>query len=275
MPVPRSPRRVSSRQNAVVSRIRDLVRDGSGSAAVLEGVSLIREAARALWPVELIAVTERAAEDLDVRALMNDLPAEVDRVIATGPVMAAMSPARTASGCLAVTGIRGTSLEDAFATAPQLIVCAVNVQDPGNLGAIIRVAEAAGATGVLACGTSADPFGWKALRGSMGSAFRLPVVPRMLTAAALGAARAAGCRLVAATLTGEPPDQVSFTGPTALFMGAEGQGLPDEVLTACQARTAVPMTPPVESLNVAVATGIILYEARRQRIHAHAVRTVR
>lgn len=275
MPSPRSPRRISSRQNPVVARIRDLVRDRSDSAAVLEGQSLIREAARAGWPIELIAVTERTAEDPAVRALMNDLPVEVDRVIATGPVMAAMSPARTASGCVAVTGIRSISLDDAIGFTPQLIVCAVNVQDPGNLGAIIRVAEAAGATAVLACGTSADPFGWKALRGAMGSAFRLPVVPHVSRASAIAATRKAGCGLVATVLAGDAPDRVPFTGPTALFVGAEGQGLPDDLVAECDARTAVPMTPPVESLNVAVATGIILYEARRQRNHAHAIRTVR
>jgi TrmH family RNA methyltransferase len=189
--------------------------------------------------------------------------------------MAALSPARTASGCLAVTGIKPTALDDALVPAPQLIVCAVNVQDPGNVGAIVRVAEAAGATAVLACGTSANPFGWKALRGSMGSAFRLPVVAHVPTGSALTAARRSGCRLIATVLSGEPPDQLALTGPIALFVGAEGQGLPDDVLSACDDRIAVPMTAPVESLNVAVATGIILYEARRQRIHADAIRTVR
>jgi len=269
-----SPRRITSRQNPVVARIRDLVRVGSASSAVLEGLSLIHEAARARWPIELIAVTERTADDPDVRAIMNELPVEVDRVITTGPVMAALSPARTASGGLAGTGIRPATLDAAIATDPQLVVCAVNVQDPGNVGAIIRVAEAAGATAVLACGTSADPFGWKALRGSMGSAFRLPVVPHVAIASALAATSKAGCRLVAATLAGDAPDQMPLTGPIALFVGAEGQGLPDDVLSACDARIAVPMTPPVESLNVAVATGIILYEARRQR-NAHAIRTLR
>jgi TrmH family RNA methyltransferase len=274
MTVRSSPRRITSRQNPVVARVRDLVRVGSASSAVLEGLSLIREAVRARWPIELIAVTERTADDPDVRALVNDLPAEVDRLITTGPVMAALSPARTASGCLAVVGIKPATLDAAVAASPQLVVCPVNVQDPGNVGAIIRVAEAAGATAVLVCGTSADPFGWKALRGSMGSAFRLPVVPRVSIESALAATSKAGCRLVAAMLSGDAPDQMPLTGPVALFVGAEGQGLPDDVLSACDGRIAVPMTPPVESLNVAVATGIMLYEARRQR-NAHAIRTLR
>jgi TrmH family RNA methyltransferase len=274
MTVRSSPRRITSRQNPVVARVRDLVRVGSASSAVLEGLSLIREAVRARWPIELIAVTERTADDPDVRALVNDLPAEVDRLITTGPVMAALSPARTASGCLAVVGIKPATLDAAVAASPQLVVCPVNVQDPGNVGAIIRVAEAAGATAVLVCGTSADPFGWKALRGSMGSAFRLAVVPRVPIESALAATSKVGCRLIAAMLSGDAPDQMPLTGPIALFVGAEGQGLPDDVLSACDGRIAVPMTPPVESLNVAVATGIMLYEARRQR-NAHAIRTLR
>ena len=268
-------RRIDSRQNPLVTRVRELVRDGSASAAVLEGVSLVREAARANWPIEVIAVTEHTVDTPEVRAVLNDLPAGVDRVIASGPVMEALSPARSASGCLAVTGITSATLDAALVTDPRLIVSAVNVQDPGNLGAIIRVAEAAGATAVLACGTSANPFGWKALRGSMGSAFRLPVVPHVSVTSALAATRGSGCRLIATVVSGDPPDQLSLTGPIALFVGAEGQGLPDEVLSACTERIAVPMTPPVESLNVAVATGIILYEARRQRIQADAIRTVR
>ena len=90
------------------------------------------------------------------------------------------------------------------ATAP-LVVVAVDVQDPGNVGAIVRVAEAGGATGVIAAGASADPFGWKALRGSMGSALRLPVVRATDTADALADARRHGCRIVATVPRGGRP----------------------------------------------------------------------
>jgi TrmH family RNA methyltransferase len=141
----------------------------------------------------------------------------------------------------------------------------VDVQDPGNLGAIVRVAEAAGATAVLAAGASADPFGWKALRGSMGSAFRLPLARRITLEAALDRARAGRCQIVASVLSGTPLHAVDLSGPTCLFVGSEGRGLPAAVTSAADVRLAIPMERPVESLNVAVAAAVILYEARRQR----------
>ena len=146
-----------------------------------------------------------------------------------------------------------------------LVVVAVDVQDPGNLGAIVRAAEAAGATGVIASGASADPFGWKALRGAMGSTFRLPVlrVPDVDDGAArLPRARLAHHRHRARRDAGH---RVPLDEACAVLLGAEGTGLPQALVDAADTRLTIPMQAPVESLNVAVAAGIILYEARRQR----------
>ena len=90
--------------------------------------------------------------------------------------MDALSPVRSSSAIVALAERPRDRSTRVYAGAGPLVVIAVDVQDPGNLGAIVRVAEAAGATGVVAAGASADPFGWKALRGSMGSALRLPIV---------------------------------------------------------------------------------------------------
>jgi TrmH family RNA methyltransferase len=147
-----------------------------------------------------------------------------------------------------------------------LVVVVVDVQDPGNTGAIVRVSEAGGATGVIASGATADPFGWKALRGSMGSALRLPVVHRTSPAGAMAEVRQNGCRVIATVPRGgRSLYETDLTGPIAALIGGEGHGLAAAIVDAADERVSIPMAPPVESLNAAVTAGLIVYEARRQR----------
>jgi TrmH family RNA methyltransferase len=177
-----------------------------------------------------------------------------------------MSPARTPSGVVALARRRAAwALSDVLSRDAGLVVVAVDVQDPGNLGAIVRTAEAAGGTGVIASGASADPFGWKALRGAMGSAFRLPVLRLPGVDEVLRACRDRGLHIIATALDGTDADRVALDGPCVVLVGAEGTGLPPAVVSGADTRLTIPMRQPVESLNVAVAAGIILYEARRQR----------
>jgi TrmH family RNA methyltransferase len=150
---------------------------------------------------------------------------------------------------------------------------AAGIQDPGNVGAIVRVAEAGGAAGVIVAGNSADPYGWKALRGAMGSAFRLPIVREPDLDRVLAALRAAGVRVLATApaVNGTILSRRSFsdqplTGASAFILGGEGPGLPAELIASADGVITIPMEPPVESLNVAVSAGLIIYEARRQRL---------
>ena len=145
-----------------------------------------------------------------------------------------------------------------------LIAC--GIQDPGNLGAIARVAEAAGASGLIAAGQSADPFGWKALRGSMGSTLRLPVASREHADQAVAQARRQGCRIVATTPHGgRSLFDINLKMPVAVLIGGEGAGLAPALVEAADERITIPMQAPVESLNAAVTAALIVYEARRQR----------
>jgi RNA methyltransferase, TrmH family len=255
-------RAVTGRTNPLVSRFRR-ARSAEDGEVLLEGATLVLDALRAGWPVRVVALTETAASRADGASLLRALPDATELVRVPPHVMEALSPTQTPSGTVALASVPPS--RDVFARRPALLVCAVDVQDPGNLGAIVRAAEAAGATGVLACGTSADPFGWKALRGAMGSAFRLPVTRRLTIDDALDATRRAGVRLLATMLDGTPVHDVDLRGDVALFVGAEGSGLPRSVIEAADAQVTVPMEAPVESLNVAVATAVTLYEARRQR----------
>jgi RNA methyltransferase, TrmH family len=114
---------------------------------------------------------------------------------------------------------------------------------------------------------SAHPFSWKALRGSMGSALRLPVVTGLPPDRIMEEMRHAGMRMVASVARGgADPDAVSWKGRVGLWMGGEGPGLADDVLERCDERVTIPMAPQVESLNAAVAGALLVYAARRQRI---------
>jgi RNA methyltransferase, TrmH family len=258
--------RVTSRQNPLVTRFREAARQPTAEGpALVEGATLLDEAHRAGWVIEVVAFTEGALADSTVARLVAAFPPDVTRLLVSERVVEAMSPARTPSGVVALARGHAWTLGEVLAADPALVVIAVDVQDPGNIGAIVRAAEAAGATGVIAAGTSAAPFGWKVLRGAMGSAFRLPVVKLPDVDEGIRACRDRGMRLIATATDGVPLERVALDHPCAILVGAEGTGLPQALVDAADTRLTIPMHAPVESLNVAVAAGIILYEARRQR----------
>ena len=258
--------RITSRQNAVVTEYREAARGAAGDTLLLDGLHLISEAMAAGIHLRHIMIATEAMERPEVAHILERIDSRtVEVATAPGPVMDAVSPVRSSSPIVALAAkpSRTRSIFDADAT---LVVIICDVQDPGNVGAIVRVAEGAGASGVIVTGQSADPFGWKALRGSMGSALRLPIVTMPRIQDALADAARHGARIVATV----PRDGVSlfdtaFTGSTAFLIGGEGVGLPDSALDAADLRVTIPMEAPVESLNAAVAAAVLLYEARRQR----------
>jgi TrmH family RNA methyltransferase len=215
--------------------------------------------------IELIAVADDV--DGDVCALARRAQDRGARLVTVTPeVMKAMSPVRQPSGIVAIGRRREHTLDDALREAPQMVLMLEDVQDPGNVGAIVRAADACGATGIVAGHGSADPFGWKALRGSMGSAFRVPIAARQSLSDAAHTARDRGIRVLAAVpRDGIALPQSDLRGPFAVLLGGEGAGLSDELLALASVRLTIPMRPLVESLNVATAAALIAYEARRQR----------
>ena len=261
---------ITSRQNPTVRAFRDLADapDPAGARVLLDGVHLVRDAQAAGAAFELVAVEgSRLDGETEEGALGRMFAgAGVEVVSASSAVIAAMSPLTTPSRIVAIARREPVSSATVFAAPDAFVLVAVDVQDPGNLGALIRAAEAGGASAVLVCGASANPFSWKALRGSMGSALRLPVVSGRRVDEALQDARASGARTIATSpRSGRDPDDIDWSGRVALFLGGEGPGLPDAVAAACDERVTIPMAAAVESLNVAVAAGILIYAARRKR----------
>ncbi len=150
--------------------------------------------------------------------------------------------------------------------ASPLVVCLDSVQDPGNFGTIVRTSEAAGASGVVALKGSVDAFAPKTLRGSMGSAFRLPVATEVGIEELLANSRAASLKIVATAGGGETVySDYDWLRPTMVIFGNEARGVGAELLERCDERLRIPLRAPVESLNVAAAAAVVLFEAARQR----------
>jgi TrmH family RNA methyltransferase len=314
--------RITSRQNAIVKRFRDLAHGGEAAVSgeiLLDGAHLVQEALACGVPIEIAAFSERQLGSS--RAPLAQVAAEVRRyagrvVGVSDQVLAAMSPVEQPSGVVAIGFLKPSTVEAAFlgsdptshAAAPPgsdpkkgaarggsgsdpkrgsgrtagsdprrgatagsdpeapLVVVLAGLQDPGNVGAIVRTAAACGATGLITIEGSANPFGWKALRGAMGGTFRLPVAARAQMPDVITAAKDAGVRLVAAVPRGGTPlPQLDLRQPTAIVFGGEGAGVAHVTAVSAAELVTVPMRRPVESLNVSVAAALILYEASRQR----------
>jgi TrmH family RNA methyltransferase len=261
---------VTSRQNAIVKRFREAPRRGGADGiALLDGPHLVGEALAAGVTIEVVALASDAAEGrfADLAAQCETAGAQV--ITVPGSLLAGMTPVQQTTGVVALARLRPAPLDAVLrATPPQLVLVLDHVQDPGNVGAIIRVGEACGASGIVVGPGTADPFGWKALRGSMGSTFRLPVALAGSMAEAGAAARAAGLRRLATVPRGGTPlERADLVAPAAIFVGGEGAGLEPAALAAADERLTIAMRPPVESLNVSIAAALVVYEAARQRSH--------
>jgi RNA methyltransferase, TrmH family len=255
--------RIASRQNALVRQFRDTAQGVVDDALLLDGDHLIQEALASGVVVNVAAFSARLADGRLASRLQS---AGTRVVVVSDAVLDAMSPVRSPSGVVAIAGRPAASLEGALAKKPALVLMLHDVQDPGNVGAVVRAAEGCGATGVVCSERTADPFGWKALRGAMGSTFRLPLAVRQPLPAAIAVARTNGLRIFAtAARGGTPLAECDLRVPAAILLGGEGVGLPADLVDTADVRLTIPMQPPVESLNVSIAAALVIYEAARQR----------
>ena len=247
---------------------------GSRNHLILDGVKLIHDTHRRGAIFDAVIVSALALRNADttllqlVRALESD---NIEVVAASESVMAAVSPVRSPSNAVALMTHRPVTLEHVFSHNPTESACVIaptGVQDPGNLGAIIRAADASGANGVAVTNGSTDPYGWKALRGAMGSTFRLPVSDMGDLEQVVTMAHTYRYRVSAALPHGgRSVYDADLTGSLLLLIGNEGSGLERASYEMADEVISVPMAPSVESLNVAVAAAVLLYEVRRQRSH--------
>ena len=262
---------INSRRNPIVTQFRQITRSTTptSSTVLLEGPRLIEEALAAGVQIDLVAVSAKAASGCREAAVIDRLdPVTTKQVRVSSSVMKALSPVSTPSGIVALASLEPASFEAATPPPRPLVIGLLGVQDPGNTGAVIRAVEAGGASGVVTVG-GADPYGWKALRGSMGSTFRVPVVRTLDLGEVRAEANMRGLQMLAAVpRTGTPVSDIDLRGPCLVWLGREGGGLDTGVIETADDVVSIPMHPPVDSLNIAVAAGLIVYEAARQRAGA-------
>jgi TrmH family RNA methyltransferase len=222
-----------------------------------EGPNLV-EAALRRGLVSEVFVTEAAL------ARFGSLLTGTQVHLVTERAAKALSDTVTPVGLVAVCSVPETSLDDVLAGSPRLLAVAAEISEPGNAGTLIRIADAMGADAVVLAGHSVDPYNGKCLRASAGSIFSIPVVSEADAAAAVSAMAEAGLAVFATTVDGEISlDDAELGVPTAWLFGPEAHGLTSDLAAMATHRVRIPMPGNAESLNVASAAAICLYQSAR------------
>jgi TrmH family RNA methyltransferase len=259
---------ITSAANPLLKDVRRAVARGSLTDegwCIAESLHLLDEALRGPCEIKTVLAAEGARAAIDV---YGERLAGIKVVLVPDVLFAAIAATETSQGVMALVRPREWKFPQLL-QGKALVVVLDGLQDPGNAGAIVRAAEAFGATGILFLKGTASPHNPKTLRAAAGSLFRLPFLYGVAPATAIGTLRQNGVKLVAAMPadSATPPDSLAatdLTGRCALIIGSEAHGVSD-VWRSAAAPVSIP-TVGVESLNAGVAAGILLYEARRQRM---------
>jgi TrmH family RNA methyltransferase len=259
-------RPISSSQNATIKDLRrtfsrgELLPDGYYG---IEGVKAIEEATRS--GVRFRALIFSKSGERHSERLLNQVSAKAEGLLVSDEIFASSVGTESPQGVAALVSARQFTIDDLFRRPSPLILVAAGIQDPGNLGTIIRSAEAFDSAGVVLGEGTVSRFNAKAVRASAGSIFRLPLVEMPLRDALIQL-RERGVRVLATSShKGTPLQEAGLTGSVAIIVGSEGAGLKREVLSTADELISIPHSSKVESLNVAIATSLILYESARQR----------
>ena len=260
------------RRHPMIRRLRALRREPAlrreQSVFLAEGLHLAQEALRSHADVELVVFSGRLSSSAEGRDLRRAIERRRLPCAETADaVLDSLQDARASQPILMLVNRPRHAPDaglDASGTLP-LVVVAAGIQDPGNLGGLLRTADAAGATACCVTEGSADPYHPRAVRATMGSIYRVPLhVPS--AEGLLPRLRAHGLRLIAADPTsGANFDRCDFTVPAAVLFGGEGAGLPDSLRNAADESVRVPLRHEVDSLSVGAAAAVLLFEAARQR----------
>lgn len=259
-------RHISSAQNSLVKELRRAFSRGaltSTGECAIEGMRITEEAIRSGLRFRAIFFRESTSAAAD--RLLPQIGAQVESIELPDAVFDSAVATETPQGVAALVKLKSFELQDVLRGSAPLVLVAAGVQDPGNLGTMLRSAEAFEASGVLLAEKTVSHVSPKTVRASAGSVFRIPVVPVTLSDV-LPRLREDGLRLVATSShKGTPAAEADLAGKVALFVGNEGAGLPREVLRQMDDTIVIPQSARVESLNAGIAASILLYEASRQR----------
>ena len=256
---------ITSRDNSLLRQVR-AVRDGKVDELIyVEGLRLCEEALRSRLTIEAVVVSEELLRKERIAAVIQELSQVSKRFGSVSEkLLESVSYTKTPQGII-VLAQRPESSEIQVGTNPLLVVLH-QINNPVNVGAILRTSEAAGAAGVIATKNTSDPFSPKSLRGAMGSAFRLPIWSGLSYIEVIEWCRQRGIAIICAAVEATTAyTEIDWSRPSALILGPESTGLTAKELELADRRVSIPMKGMAESLNVAVAGGVLLFEAARQR----------
>lgn len=263
-------RPITGRHNPLLKELRSVYAHGNptgdGCFAV-EGVRSLEEAIRSGVRFRAVFFTDAgdAATQRLTQRLLEQIGHKVETYLVPAKLFQEAVTTDSPQGVAALVYGKVSTPDDLLRTQPALLVVAAGLQDPGNLGTILRSAEAFGAGGVVLTEGTVSAYNPKTVRATAGSIFRLPVVAAKL-ADLIPHLREKRLKLFATSShKGTPINEAPLHEPSAVFIGNEGAGLPRDVITKMDATLLIPQARPVESLNAGVAASIILYEAARQR----------
>jgi TrmH family RNA methyltransferase len=261
--------RITSRDNSLLKHAR-AVRDGKVQDSIfVEGLRLCEEALRSQLQIEAVIYSDHLAQKDRAAALIEELEKLAPTSAAVSEkLLVSISYTKTPQGIVVLASRPAINQKDFTQrqNGTPLLAVLHGINNPVNLGAILRTAEAAGATGVLTTNGTTDPFSPKSLRGAMGAAFRLPIWTGVEYREAIDWCRERSIRTICADAhANESYTDVDWRAPVALIVGAESNGLSKEEVSEADQAVKIPMREATESLNVAVAAGVLLYEAQRQR----------
>jgi TrmH family RNA methyltransferase len=261
--------KITSRDNSLLRHAR-AVRDGKVSESIfVEGLRLCEEALRSGLKIETAIYSEQLARKDRAAELVRELEnVATNSASVSEKLLESISYTRTPQGIVVLASRPALQREEFSARQGRnpLLVVLHRINNPVNVGAILRTAEAAGATGVITTSGTADPFSAKSLRGAMGATFRLPLWTGVDYTQVIDWCRDQRVQTVCADVHAKTSySDLDWRRPTAIIMGSESDGLSEEEIALTNAAASIPMKGSTDSLNVAVAAGILLYEASRQR----------
>ena len=260
---------ITSRDNSLLRQVRAVRDEKVDELIYVEGLRLCEEALRSQLVIEAVIASEELLLKERAAGVIDELSQAAKRFGSVSEkLLESVSYTKTPQGII-VLAQRPEASESRLAAeldARALLVVLHQINNPVNVGAILRTSEAAGAAGVITTQNTSDPFSPKALRGAMGSAFRLRIWSGPSYTETIEWCQQRGIATICADVDATTAyTEIDWTGPSALILGPESTGLTAEELEIADQRVSIPMRGMAESLNVAVAAGVLLFEATRQR----------
>lgn len=261
-------REIASSSNALLKIFRRALADGTtrqGWLAV-EGPFLLEEALKAAPGVRVHSVLVARSGAEKFAKFLERAPREAEVTSIPDRLFAHVAQTETPQGIAALVELPTHDLDQILARRNIVLLVACGIQDPGNLGTMLRSAQAFGATALLTLRETVSPFNPKAVRSSAGAIFRVPVLSGLDSGLLFERLRAARLRLVAADRRSPSPlARADLSGALAILIGREATGIPEEIAREAHQFLSIPIRPGMDSVNVATAASIFLYEAARQR----------